>query len=135
MRIRYCFQGAAEVFRQIARVVEGNADEQRRVGAQMDAEIAEAEMSHVDLEQRGRVARDLDPGGGKTAEGAVAGQAEPCQCQRAYDADEHGQQRDLQRDQRTVEHLRQCFQRLVPVEGVIEHRRLTFSKMSDTNMR
>ena len=126
--LRDGLERAAEILGQVAGVVEGDADQKRREGAQVDAEIAEPEMGHVDLEQGGRVARDLDPGGGQTAEDAIARQPEQRQDDGDHQADGHGQERDLQRHEGAVQHLRQRLERLLPLKGVAEHYRLTSAK-------
>ena len=62
LRLGHGAQAAAEGLGEIAGIVEGDADEQRDKAVEPDADLAEAEIGHVDLEQRRRVARDLDPG-------------------------------------------------------------------------
>ena len=94
----------------------------------MDTEIAEAEMRHVDLEQCRRVARHFHPGGGDPGKDTVAREPEDGERDGQRKPDRHRQKRNFQGDQRTVEHLRQCPERLVPVEGVAEHRRFAFRR-------
>ena len=75
LRLGHGAEAAAEGLGEIARIVEGDADEQRDKAVEPDAELAEAEIGHVDLEERRRVARDLDPGDGDGVEDAVAASA------------------------------------------------------------
>ncbi|ENN88815.1 hypothetical protein RHSP_38222 [Rhizobium freirei PRF 81] len=128
LRVGNCLERAAEILGKISGIVEGNADQQRRKRIEVDAEIAEPEMGHVDLEERRRIAGNLDPGRSDARQQAAAGEPKERKRYGANEADRHRQDRDLQGDHRAVEQLRQYLEGLIPVEGVAEHERPPFGR-------
>jgi hypothetical protein len=69
----------------------------------VDAESAQPEMRHVDLEQRRRVARDLDPGRRDGHDRMrLCDKRQSAITTATDDADDHRQDRDLDRDERAL---------------------------------